>query len=115
MKMRAKSIDDIASGAIIYSLIPPISMDEKAEAILHKEARQLITGLLKPFDKLTNWDRDGIEVILKNYATDRQVKFGEVAQPLRAILTGTTTSPDIFEVIEILGKEEVILRIKSVC
>ncbi|MCH2630751.1 MAG: glutamate--tRNA ligase [Nisaea sp.] len=115
LKMRAKSIDDIASAAIIYSLIPPISMDEKAEAILHKEARQLITGLLKPFDKLTNWDRDGIEVILKNYATDRQVKFGEVAQPLRATLTGTTTSPDIFEVIEILGKEEVILRIKSVC
>ena len=70
---------------------------------------------IKPLDKLTNWDRDGIEVILKNYATDRQVKFGEVAQPLRATLTGTTTSPDIFEVIEILGKEEVILRIKSVC
>jgi glutamyl-tRNA synthetase len=90
-------------------------MDEKADSILSKDARQLIRGLLKPFNELTNWNKTEIEEILKNFVTCRDIKFGVVAQPLRAALTGTTSSPDIFEVIEILGKEEVVQRIEAVC
>ena len=115
LKIRAKNINELAASAMIYIISPPINMDEKADSILSKDARQLIGGLLKPFNELTNWNKTEIEEILKNFVTCRDIKFGVVAQPLRAALTGTTSSPDIFEVIEILGKEEVVQRIEAVC
>ena len=115
LKLRAKNINELAASAMIYIVSPSINMDEKADSILSKDARQLIGGLLKPFNELTNWNKTEIEEILKNFVTCRDIKFGVVAQPLRAALTGTTSSPDIFEVIEILGKEEVVQRIEAVC
>ena len=113
--MRAKNINELAASAMIYIVSPPINMDEKAGNILSKDARQLIRGLLEPFNELTNWNKTKIEETLMNFATDCDIKFGSVALPLRAALTGTTSSPDIFEVIEILGKEEVVQRIEAVC
>ena len=115
LKMRAKNINELAASAMIYIVSPPINMDEKAGNILSKDARQLIRGLLEPFNELTNWNKTKIEETLMNFATDCDIKFGSVALPLRAALTGTTSSPDIFEVIEILGKEEVVQRIEAVC
>ena len=115
LKLRAKNINELAASAMIYIVSPSINMDEKADSILSKDARQLIGGLLKPFNELTNWNKTEIEETLKNFVTCRDIKFGLVAQPLRAALTGTTSSPDIFEVIEILGKEEVVQRIEAVC
>ena len=115
LRMRAKNINELAASAMIYIVSPPINMDEKAVNILSKDARQLIRGLLKPFNELTNWNKTKIEETLMNFATDCDIKFGSVALPLRAALTGTTSSPDIFEVIEILGKEEVVQRIEAVC
>ena len=115
LKMRAKNINELAASAMIYIVSPPINMDEKASSVLSKDARQLISGLLEPFNKLTTWDKTKIEETLKNFATDCDIKFASVAQPLRAALTGTISSPDIFEVIEILGREEVVQRIKAVC
>ena len=115
LKMRAKNINELAASAMIYIVSPPINMDEKAGNILSKDARQLIRGLLEPFNELKNWNKTKIEETLMNFATDCDIKFGSVALPLRAALTGTTSSPDIFEVIEILGKEEVVQRIEAVC
>ncbi len=115
LKLRAKNINELAASAMIYIVSPSINMDEKADSILSKDARQLIGGLLKPFNELTNWNKTEIEETLKNFVTCRDIKFGLVAQPLRAALTGTTSSPDIFEVIEILGKDEVLQRIEAVC
>ena len=115
LRMRAKNINELAASAMIYIVSPPINMDEKAVNILSKDARQLIRGLLEPFNELTNWNKTKIEETLMNFATDCDIKFGSVALPLRAALTGTTSSPDIFEVIEILGKEEVVQRIEAVC
>ena len=115
LRMRAKNINELAASAMIYIVSPPINMDEKAVNILSKDSRQLIRGLLEPFNELTNWNKTKIEETLMNFATDCDIKFGSVALPLRAALTGTTSSPDIFEVIEILGKEEVVQRIEAVC
>ena len=115
LRMRAKNINELAASAMIYIVSPPINMDEKAVNILSKDARQLIRGLLEPFNELTDWNKTKIEETLMNFATDCDIKFGSVALPLRAALTGTTSSPDIFEVIEILGKEEVVQRIEAVC
>ena len=49
----------------------------------------------------------------KSLAEAKNVKLGKLAQPLRAALTGTSTSPGIFDVLEVLGREESLARIKD--
>ena len=70
LRMRAKNINELAASAMIYIVSPPINMDEKAVNILSKDARQLIRGLLEPFNELTNWNKTKIEETLMNFATD---------------------------------------------
>jgi glutamyl-tRNA synthetase len=63
---------------------------------------------------LEEWSEDMLEASVKAYIEDADIKMGEVAQPLRAALTGTTESPGIFEVLAVLGREEVLGRIGDV-
>jgi len=65
------------------------------------------------FEGLETWDAQSTETIVRETAENLGVKLGEVAQPLRAALTGRATSPGIFDVLEILGREESIARIKD--
>jgi glutamyl-tRNA synthetase len=53
------------------------------------------------------------EAVLRAYAEEAGVKLGAVAQPLRAALTGKTTSPPIFDVLGVLGKEESVARLRD--
>lgn len=115
LSQRVKNIQELAATAAFYASSVPLSMDEKALGILDKEARQLLNGLLEPLREIEEWTELTIEEAIKAYANDVEVKLGEVAQPLRAALTGTGSSPGIFEVAEVLGFDEVELRIKSIC
>ena len=90
-------------------------MDSKALEILDKESLHLIYGLLKTLKLIDKWSETNIESAIKFYAEECGVKLGKVALPLRIALTGATTSPSIFEVVSILGWDEVSLRIDSVC
>jgi len=54
-----------------------------------------------------------MEPILHNMADKRSVKLGKVAQPIRVALTGGTVSPGIFEVMDVLGREEVLRRLET--
>ncbi|MBH68946.1 MAG: glutamate--tRNA ligase [Rhodospirillaceae bacterium] len=115
LKPRIKNTKELAEKAVFYAASVPLSMDEKALEILHDGARQLLNGLLEPLYNLKNWTETDIEETIKAYAEGQGVKLGAVAQPLRAALTGTVSSPGIFEVSKILGRQEVVLRINSVC
>jgi glutamyl-tRNA synthetase len=57
------------------------------------------------------WTEDGLETAARNFAEDQGVKLGRIAQPLRAALTGKTTSPGIFEVMAVLGPDETLSRL----
>ena len=60
---------------MIYIVSPPINMDEKADSILSKDARQLIRGLLEPFNELTNWNKTKSKKPLR-ICNCRDIKFG---------------------------------------
>ena len=75
------------------------------------DAPALLGRLHAALDAVGNWDAEALEDAVRRVADDAGVKLGQVAQPLRAALTGRKTSPGIFDVLELLGREESLGRI----
>jgi len=59
----------------------------------------------------SDWTAAKIEALIKSYAEESGAKLGNIAQPLRAALTGRAVSPPVFDVLEILGRDEALARI----
>jgi len=114
LKERAKSVISLADSAAFLIAERPLSMDEKAEKLLNDDSKQVLQRLASRLEVLSEWNIDQIEAAIREAAESEDLKLGKIAQPLRAALTGTTVSPGIFEVLEVLGKEESIGRIKDV-
>lgn len=107
---RSKTLAEMAESSEYYFRAK--EPDPKAaEKFLTKEAAGLFDELAKEFAALPEFTQDMVEPILHLIADKRQVKLGKIAQPLRVALTGGTVSPGIFEVMDVLGKEEVIRRL----
>jgi glutamyl-tRNA synthetase len=110
LKPRAKTIVELAEKARFYVAPRPIRPAPDAAKQLTSEARQLL-GALENSLAQAEWQAAPLEQKLRDFATAKGVKLGAVAQPLRAALTGTTASPGIFEVMEVLGRDETLGRI----
>lgn len=111
LKERAKTIVELISNASFIYDKRPLAMNEKAAALLTDDSRQNLKALGQKLEALTDWEHDALDDCVRTYAEEAGLKLGKLAQPLRAALTGTTTSPGIFDVLEVLGKDEVLLRI----
>ena len=88
-------------------------MDDKAAGLLTDEARGHLGALHEIYSGLSGWDVDALEAATKGYAEKTGIKLGAVAQPLRAALTGSKTSPGIYDVLMALGREESLARISD--
>ncbi len=113
LKARAKSLADLAEGALLYVRSRPLAMDAKAAAVLTPEAKGALSGTVKILQDLAEWRAPALEQVDRQYAEQHAIKLGQLAQPKRAALTGSTTSPPIYEVMEILGKEETLARLRD--
>jgi glutamyl-tRNA synthetase len=113
LKARAKTLNELVDGAAFIFAKRPLPLDEKASLLLNAEARARLAALGPKFEALETWDAHSTETIVRETAESLGVKLGEVAQPLRAALTGRATSPGIFDVLEILGRDESIARVKD--
>jgi glutamyl-tRNA synthetase len=89
----------------------PIALDAKARAILTEGGAALLGGLLPKLAALREWTAPAAEAAVRDFAEKTGAKLGHVAQPLRAALTGRLTSPGIFDVLAVLGREESLARI----
>ncbi|NBS34312.1 MAG: glutamate--tRNA ligase [Methylocystaceae bacterium] len=113
LKARAKTLNELVDGAAFIFAKRPLPLDEKARQLLNAEARARLAALGPKLNDLESWDAQSTETVVRETAENLGVKLGEVAQPLRAALTGRATSPGIFDVLEILGREESIARVKD--
>jgi len=111
LKERAKTLLDIVDGARFLLADRPISLDDKAEALLTPDAKALLGGVAAELAKVEPWTTEATERAVRGFAERKGAKLGAVAQPLRAALTGRTTSPGIFEVLTVLGKSESLGRL----
>jgi glutamyl-tRNA synthetase len=111
LKPRAANILEIADGASFLFRSRPLELDEAAQALLEGEARALLTRLHAALDAVDNWNTESLETAVREVAEAAGVKLGAVAQPLRAALVGRKTSPGIFDVLDLLGRDESLGRI----
>ena len=86
-------------------------MDDKATALLEGSARDLLALVHRRLSELKEWTVEATEQAVRDVAEAEGVKLGQVAQPLRAALTGRATSPGIFDVLMLLGREEGLARV----
>jgi glutamyl-tRNA synthetase len=111
LKPRAANLIELADGASFLFRTRPLEMDADAAALLEGEARTLLASLHAALDGVAEWNTEALEAAVRTVAEDAGVKLGAAAQPLRAALTGKRTSPGIFDVLALLGREESLARI----
>lgn len=114
LKPRAKTLNEIADGALFLFKNCPLDFDEKASALLDDAARALLVNTADVLGAVQHWTLEAIEEAIRRVAEDAGLGLGKVAQPLRAALTGRTTSPGIFDVLFLLGREESLVRLTGV-
>jgi glutamyl-tRNA synthetase len=110
LKARAETLEQLADSAMFYVRPRPIPLDEKAEKQLTPEARARLAELAPDLAN-TDWAPAALEAAVRGFAEARGLKLGQIAQPLRAALTGASISPGIFEVMAVLGRPEAVARI----
>jgi len=111
LKERAKTLVDLIDSAYFLFADRPIKLDEAATALLTPDAKTLLHDIESDLSHIDPWTAATTEQAVRAFAERRGSKLGAVAQPLRASLTGRTTSPGIFEVLAVLGKAESLGRI----
>jgi glutamyl-tRNA synthetase len=111
LKTRAHTLNELAEGARFLFDSRPLEVEEAASALLTSEAQALLGAVHRALGALAEWDAASLEAAIREVAEGSGVKLGKVAQPLRAALTGRTTSPGIFDVLALLGRDESLARI----
>lgn len=113
LKERAKTILELADAAAFLAHPLPLTMEPKAVALLSPEARLMLRDLGGEL-AAAEFSAGGIDATLRGFAERTGRKLGQVAQPLRAALTGSTVSPGIDATMLALGREETLARIGAV-
>ncbi len=113
LKPRAKHLDELVEGAAFLSASRPLAMTEKAAALLDDEGRGRLASISAALHQENDWTIETLEATTKALAERLELGLGKLAQPMRAALTGTTTSPGIFDVLVLLGKDEALARIDA--
>ncbi len=112
LKERAKTLVELLEGARFLYAQRPLDMDAKAQEILAK-GREHLPALIARLEQVDSWTAEATEAAVRVYAEDTGAKLGQVAQPLRAALTGRGVSPGIFDVLEVLGRDESLSRLRD--
>jgi glutamyl-tRNA synthetase len=113
LKIRSRTLLEMAEGALFY-FQEELVYDEKGDKkFLKPEVLALLEDLAGRLEAWSDFTEKGLEDIFVRFLDEKQIKLGKIAQPLRVALTGKTASPGIFEVMNVLGKEKVVVRIKK--
>jgi glutamyl-tRNA synthetase len=111
LKQRAKKLTELSESSLFLYTAPEAPEDEKAEKQLndHIETLKTIFPLL---EAATDWTTDGLKAIAKDYAETSGTKLGNIMAPIRVAITGSTAAPSMFEVMEALGRDESLNRLR---
>ncbi|OYR19234.1 glutamate--tRNA ligase [Brucella thiophenivorans] len=113
LKDRAKTLVELADGAKFIFAKRPLKFDEKAASLLNDEGRAVLKAVIPHLEATSEWSVESLDAAVRAHAEEVGLKLGKVAQPLRAALTGRATSPGVFDVLFVLGREESIARVKD--
>jgi glutamyl-tRNA synthetase len=113
LQERAKTLVELVDSARYY-LTDDIALDEKTtKKFLTREIAQPLTSLIERLSTLNDFSESAIEREFAIVLSEHGLSMGQLAQPVRAALTGSTVSPGIHDVIAVLGKERTLRRLRS--
>ncbi|WBO24574.1 glutamate--tRNA ligase [Sphingomonas abietis] len=110
LKPRAKDLLELAEGATFLFRTRPLDMEDRALALLEGQGAELLAAATQALSSV-EWTSEALDAAVRDVAEAAGVGLGKVAQPLRAALTGRTTSPGIFDVLLLLGRDESLARL----
>ena len=110
---RSETLLDLAANAQTYLYDGEALLDEEASMKFADGGAERMTSLLPSLEAVTDWAEANIKDAVKAYCKEHDLKLGKVGPFIRICLTGKTQSPSIFEMMDILGKDETISRIKA--
>ena len=113
LKNRAKNLIDLADSAKFLFAKRPLDVIPKAAKALNDDSKVILKKIHDDLNTVKSWNRDALQTAIEEFVEREEVGFGKVAQPLRAALTGSNVSPGISEVLDWLGKDESLFRIKD--
>jgi len=111
LKERAKTLVELMKSAQFLFAARPLALDDKAKQIMADGGADALKALLPVLSAISPWKAQDLEAAVKAHAEAAGLKLGKLAQPLRAALTGASVSPGIFDVLEVLGREESLARL----
>ncbi len=115
LRERARTLVELADNAAFYAVAAPIPMNADADRLLTDENRRLLADVATVLADPADWTVDTLEERLRRFAAERaSLKLRDIAQPLRAALTGSTVSPPIFQVMAVLGRTETLERLDAI-
>lgn len=113
LKERAKTLVELLDSAYYLTASRPLALDDKAKGLLGDEARARLAAILPELENLLDWSAASTEGVVRRFAESAAIKLGQIAQPLRAALTGRATSPPVFDVMVVLGRDECLGRLRD--
>ena len=113
LKERAKTLVELFDAAYFLYAPSPLALDAKAAALLDEPARLRLAAMGPRLAAATSWTPADLETTIRAYAEETGAKLGQVAQPLRAALTGRATSPGLFDVMAVLGRSACLARLEE--
>jgi glutamyl-tRNA synthetase len=111
LKKRANNLNDLATSSLFYLRSRPIPMDDAAAKLLASATPGILARARAALAQGDDWSAMALENQARALADEAAVKLGQVAQPLRAAGTGAAQSPGLFEVMAMLGRDEILGRI----
>ncbi len=113
LKERAKTLTELAAGALYVIAERPLKPDDKAAKLLDAGAKSTVGIVLTALENVNDWQAAPLEAAIRHIAEANSLKLGQIAQPLRAALTGRAVSPPVFDVMAVLGRDETLARLKD--
>jgi glutamyl-tRNA synthetase len=113
LKERAKTLVELLDAAYYLYAKAPLQLDPKAAALLEGGGRERLAALRPRLAEVGKWAQAPLEAVVRAFAEETGSKLGQVAQPLRAALTGRSTSPGLFDVMAVLGRTECLARLDA--
>jgi glutamyl-tRNA synthetase len=115
LKERARTLVELADNAGYLFVERPLALDEKAAGLITGPAKEILAKVKAALEGIGdgNWNAASTEAAVKGVVAEMGLKLGAVAQPIRAALTGRSTSPGVYDVLAVLGRTESLARISD--
>jgi glutamyl-tRNA synthetase len=113
LRDRSKRLPDILDKAHFLLAKRPLEMSDEASQVVDSVSNGILKQLTTTLSGVS-WSQESLEQTVKEFAASQDIKLGQIAQPLRAILTGRTASPSVFDMMVTLGKAETLARLEDV-